>query len=64
MMVYEDTAKRHRFDSFCKVVLRHAMLDKFLWPLRGTNLNRGISHGQSASGKIQGVCVGNYQSVQ
>ena len=23
MMVYEDTAERHRFDSFCKVVLRH-----------------------------------------
>ena len=22
MMVYEDTAERHRFDSFCKVVLR------------------------------------------
>ena len=29
MMVYEDTAERHRFDSFCKVVLRHAMLDCF-----------------------------------
>ena len=28
-MVYEDTAERHRFDSFCKVVLRHAMLDCF-----------------------------------
>ena len=29
MMVYKDTAERHRFDSFCKVVLRHAMLDCF-----------------------------------
>lgn len=29
MMVYEDTAERHLFDSFCKVVLRHAMLDRF-----------------------------------
>ena len=29
MMIYEDTAERHRFDSFCKVVLRHAMLDCF-----------------------------------
>lgn len=29
MMVYEDTAERRRFDSFCKVVLRHAMLDCF-----------------------------------
>ena len=29
MMVYEDTAERHRFDSFCKVVLRHEMLDLF-----------------------------------
>lgn len=28
-MVYKDTAERHRFDSFCKVVLRHAMLDCF-----------------------------------
>ena len=28
-MVYEDTAERHHFDSFCKVVLRHAMLDCF-----------------------------------
>ena len=28
-MIYEDTAERHRFDSFCKVVLRHAMLDCF-----------------------------------
>lgn len=28
-MVYEDTAERHRFDSFCKVVLCHAMLDCF-----------------------------------
>ena len=28
-MVYVDTAERHRFDSFCKVVLRHAMLDCF-----------------------------------
>lgn len=28
-MVYEDIAERHRFDSFCKVVLRHAMLDCF-----------------------------------
>ena len=29
MMIYEDTAERHRFDSFCKVVLHHAMLDCF-----------------------------------
>lgn len=29
MMVYKDTVERHRFDSFCKVVLRHAMLDCF-----------------------------------
>ena len=29
MMTYEETAERHRFDSFCKVVLRHAMLDCF-----------------------------------
>ena len=29
MMVYKDTAERHRFDSFCKVVLSHAMLDCF-----------------------------------
>ena len=29
MMVYEDTAERHRFDSFCKVVLRHEMLTCF-----------------------------------
>ena len=29
MMVYKDTAECHRFDSFCKVVLRHAMLDCF-----------------------------------
>ena len=28
-MVYKDTAECHRFDSFCKVVLRHAMLDCF-----------------------------------
>lgn len=28
-MVYEDTAERHLFDSFCKVILRHAMLDRF-----------------------------------
>ena len=28
-MVYEDTAERHRFDSFCKVVLRHEMLTCF-----------------------------------
>ena len=28
-MVYKDTAERHRFDSFCKVVLSHAMLDCF-----------------------------------
>ena len=28
-MIYEDTAERHRFDSFCKVVLHHAMLDCF-----------------------------------
>ena len=28
-MINEDTAERHRFDSFCKVVLRHAMLDCF-----------------------------------
>lgn len=28
-MVYKDTVERHRFDSFCKVVLRHAMLDCF-----------------------------------
>ena len=29
MMVYKDTAERHRFDSFCKVVLRHEMLTCF-----------------------------------
>ena len=29
MMVYEDTAERHRFDFFCKVVLRHEMLTCF-----------------------------------
>ena len=23
MMVYEDIAERRRFDSFCKVILRH-----------------------------------------
>lgn len=28
-MVYKDTAERHLFDSFCKVVLCHAMLDRF-----------------------------------
>lgn len=28
-MVYEDTAERRRFDSFCKVVLRHEMLTCF-----------------------------------
>ena len=28
-MVYKDTAERHRFDSFCKVVLRHEMLTCF-----------------------------------
>ena len=29
MMIYEDTTERHRFDSFCKVVLRHEMLTCF-----------------------------------
>ena len=29
MMVYEDTAERHRLDSFYKVVLRYTMLDCF-----------------------------------
>lgn len=29
MMVYEDISECRRFDSFCKVVLRHEMLDCF-----------------------------------
>lgn len=29
MIVYEDAAERHRFDYFCKVVLRHEMLTCF-----------------------------------
>ena len=28
-MTYEETVERHRFHSFCKVVLRHEMLDCF-----------------------------------
>lgn len=28
-MVYEDISECRRFDSFCKVVLRHEMLDCF-----------------------------------
>ena len=29
MMPYEETVERRRFHSFCKVVLRHEMLDCF-----------------------------------